>query len=177
MATPYGHALVGLSLLNLWYPKAIFSKGRQWLVYGLIALGASFPDLDFIPGLFLGQGGRFHHGFFHSVGIALGLGLITGIGLRLTRRGFSVVTITGLVLSLDLSHLVLDFFTEASKGFPLLWPFTEARFLSSISLFPRVERTWGHPDFWTQALFCFTVETFLLVPLWVTSWRRRPCPK
>jgi len=177
MATPYGHTLVGLSLLNFWYPQTAPSKRRDWFVYGLVILGASFPDLDFIPGLILGQWGRFHHGYFHSVGIAIGLGLITGVFVMLIQRGFPVIKIIGFVLCLDLSHLLLDFFTEAPKGFPLFWPFTEAKFLSDLPIFPRVERTRGHPELWRQALFCFTVETFLLVPLWVTSWRRRPLPK
>jgi membrane-bound metal-dependent hydrolase YbcI (DUF457 family) len=174
MATPYGHTLVGLSLLNLWYPQRGFSK-KNWLVYGAAILGASFPDLDFIPGLILGQGGRFHHGYFHSVGTAMGAALITGLAVILIPKRLPVIKTIGFVLCLDFSHLLLDFFTEAPKGFPLFWPFTEARLLADLPIFPRVERTWGHPEFWNQALFCFTVETFLFVPLWVTSWRR-PLP-
>jgi membrane-bound metal-dependent hydrolase YbcI (DUF457 family) len=176
MATPYGHTLVGLSLLNLWVPQGGITR-KNWIVYGLAILGASFPDLDFIPGLILGQGGRFHHGYFHSIGIAIGLGLIAGFSLIMHQGKFPIFRIMALALCLDLSHLLLDFFTEAPKGFPLFWPFTEAKFLSVVPILPRVERAWGHPDLWPQALFCFTVETFLLMPLWVVSWRRRPSPK
>lgn len=177
MATPYGHTLAGLSLLNLWCPEVAFSKRKGVLVYGLIALGASFPDLDFIPGLISGEAGRFHHGYSHSLGIALGMALITGILIQLIRPGSSFIKTGGLVLSLLLSHLLLDFITEAPKGFPLFWPFTENRFLSSITIFPRVERTWGHPEIWSQGLFCFFVESLLLLPLWLISWWRRPFPK
>lgn len=173
MATPYGHTLVGWSLFNLFYPEADFFKRKGAFVYGLIALGASFPDLDFIPGLILGEPSRFHHGFFHSVGAAAGMALIAGILITLIQPRNSLIKTGGFVLVLILSHLFLDFLTEAPKGFPLFWPFTENTFLSSISIFPRVERTWGHPEIWSQGIFCFFVESILLLPLWLISWWRR----
>ena len=173
MATPYGHTLAGLSLFNLWYPRTGFSQKKGAIVYGLVALGASFPDLDFIPGLILGQGGRFHHGYSHNLGFAIGVSLMAAILIKWICPGLTFIKTGGFVLCLILSHLFLDFFTEAPKGFPLFWPFTETKFLSSIPILPRVERSWGHPDLWRQGLFCLLVESFLLLPLWVISWRRR----
>jgi membrane-bound metal-dependent hydrolase YbcI (DUF457 family) len=170
MATPYGHTLVGLSLLNLWFPKS-FSQKRNGALFGWTVIGASLQDLDFIPGLLLGQGGRFHHGIFHSVGMGLAASLLLWILVGRNQGIHSLLKAGGLVLGLTFSHLLLDFFTEAPKGFPLFWPFTEASFLSPLSIFPRVERDWGHPHLWNQAWLCFWVETFLLVPLWIASWR------
>ncbi len=177
MATPYGHTLAGLSLFNLWYPRAGFSQKKGVLVYGLAALGASLPDLDFIPGLILGQGGRFHHGYSHSLGLAIGVSLMAGGLIKWIRPGLTFIKTSGFVCCLILSHLFLDYFTEAPKGFPLFWPFTENNFLSAIPILPRVERNWGNPDLWSQGLFCLLVESFLLLPLWVSSWRRRAFPK
>ncbi len=173
MATPYGHTLAGLSLYNLWYPRAHFSRGKALLVYGLVSLGASFPDLDFIPGLILGQGGRFHHGYSHSLGIVIMVSLIIGLLARMINPKGSFLKTGGFVLALGFSHLFLDFFTEAPRGFPLFWPFTEAKFLSDFPILPRVERALGHPDFLNHALLCFAVESLLLLPIWVVTRRKR----
>jgi membrane-bound metal-dependent hydrolase YbcI (DUF457 family) len=177
MATPYGHTLAGLSLLNLWYSRTGYSDKKGALVYGLVVLGASFPDLDFIPGLILGQAGRFHHGYFHSLGIAFSVSLIGAIFFKVIQPQGSFLKIGPLGLSLILSHLFLDYITEAPNGFPLFWPFTEAKFLSPIPVFPRVERTLGYPEIWSQGLLCFFVETILLLPFWLISLRRRPFSK
>lgn len=173
MATPYGHALVGLSLLNLWFPK-FSSEKRTWSLYGLIILGACLPDLDFIPGLLLGHGGRFHHGIFHSAGMAIVATLSVWIIVCGFQRNPHWLKIGGLIFCLTFSHLFLDFFTEAPKGFPLFWPFSEAPYLSPVPIFPRVERNWVYPQLWSQVRLCFLVETFLLVPLWMASWRVAP---
>ncbi len=177
MASPYGHALVGLSLFNLCYPRPVTSRINTWLLYGLVVLGALAPDLDFIPGLFLGNPGRFHHGFFHSLGTAVGLSLMAGFLIAFLGWTRSFLKTSGFIFILVFSHLFLDFFTEAPSGFPMFWPVSETYFLSSVPIFPRVLRTWGHPDFWTQALFCFSVESVLLIPLWIISWRRVIFPK
>lgn len=153
------------------------SKKRDWLVYGLVALGASFADMDFIPGLILGQAGRFHHSYFHSLGVAIGVALIARIFIKLIQPGSSFIKTGSFVFCLGLSHLLLDFFTEAPSGFPFFWPFTEKKFLSSIPIFPRVERAWGYLNLWSHDLSCLLVENFLLLPLWIISWRMRPFSK
>ena len=107
-------------------------------------------------------------------GLAIGVSLVAGGLIKWVRPGLTFFKTGGFVCCLILSHLFLDFFTEAPKGFPLFWPFTENNFLSSIPIFPRVERNWGNPDLWSQGLYCLLVESFLLLPLWVSSWRRRP---
>jgi inner membrane protein len=79
MSSPYGHSLIGLGLLNLCYPRWFASRGKTFLLYGLVVLGACLPDLDFLPGIFSENPGRFHHGPFHSLGLAVGLSLMTGL--------------------------------------------------------------------------------------------------
>jgi inner membrane protein len=173
MASPYGHALAGLTLLNLWLPQ-FPTEERSRSIYGWAVFGACLPDLDFIPGLLLGQGGRFHHGIIHSIGFAITVSMLLWIGIGLLQKNHNFLKIGGLILCLTFSHLLMDFFTEATKGFPLLWPFTEVPFLSPVLIFPRVERDWGHPQLWNQTWLCFWVETFLLVPLWIASLRCYP---
>jgi inner membrane protein len=177
MATPYGHTLAGLSLFNLWYSRTNLSNKKGVLVYGLIALIASFPDLDFIPGLILGQGERFHHGYSHSLGMVFTISLIVVILFKLIESEAPLLKTGGFVFSLILSHLFLDYITEAPKGFPLFWPFTETNALSSLPILPRVERNIANPEILSQALFCFSVESFLLLPLWAASLSRKDLRK
>jgi membrane-bound metal-dependent hydrolase YbcI (DUF457 family) len=177
MATPYGHTLVGLSLFNLWFSRDDLSKNKQFWIYGLIILGASLPDLDFIPGLFLGHGGRFHHGYFHSLGMAGLVSLALLFILRVWDGKANFLKLAALAFSLILSHLLLDYLTEAPRGFPFFWPFSDSHFLSPLTLFPRVERDLSKPYFLKQALFCFTVESFLFLPLWAASLGRKALGK
>lgn len=168
MASPYGHALMGLSLLNLWLPKwPLKKRARSICVWAI--LGACLSDLDFLPGLLLGQGGRFHHGIAHSIGFVLTFSLLVWFGIVLFQKSPDILKVGALIFSLTFSHLVLDYLTEAPKGFPLLWPFSESPFSSPWPIFPRVERNWLHPQLWGQIRLCFLVETFLMVPLWMVS--------
>jgi len=79
MASPYGHAIIGLSLLNLYYPRLPFTPKKNFGLYGLAALGACLPDLDFVPGIFLGNPSRFHHGISHSLGMAIILSVLASL--------------------------------------------------------------------------------------------------
>ncbi len=82
MSSPYGHGLVGLGLFHFCYPRWFASRRRTLLFYGLAVLGACAPDLDFLPGIFSGNPSQFHHGSFHSLGMAIGLSLATGLFLK-----------------------------------------------------------------------------------------------
>ncbi|MEW6187216.1 MAG: metal-dependent hydrolase [Thermodesulfobacteriota bacterium] len=176
MATPYGHALVGLSLLHLWFPQTGPSPKKTYILYGLAVLGAWAPDLDFIPGLFLGNPGRFHHGPFHSLSLAIGSALFIGLLIRFFSKIQSSIKIGSLVFALVFSHLLLDFFTEDPMppfGFPLFWPAAQTPFLSPLSIFPYVLRHPEHHEFWSHSFLSLAVESFILLPLLVLSWRKK----
>ena len=85
MSSPYGHSLIGLGLFHLCYPRWFASRGKTFLLYGLVVLGACLPDLDFLPGIFSRNPGWLHHGPFHSLGLAVGLSLMTGLFLMIKR--------------------------------------------------------------------------------------------
>ncbi len=176
MASPYGHALVGLGLFNLFYPRRVVSRTTKGLLYGLVILGACSPDLDFLPGLFLWNPGRFHHGPFHSLGMAVALSMIAGFLITFLGRAHSFIKTTGFIFILIFSHLVLDFITEDHKppfGFPLFWPLSETYYLSSRSILPFVERNFSNPAFWGQILRVFMVESLLFLPFFLLSRRLR----
>jgi len=174
MASPYGHALVGLSLFNLCYPRPVTSRINTWLLYGLVIVGALAPDLDFLPGLFLGNPSRFHHGPFHSLGTAVGLSLMAGFLITFLGRTRSFLKTSAFIFILVFSHLFLDFFTEDIKppyGFPLFWPASETYFISPWWFIPHVERNFILPHFWIQVFRVMLVESFLFLPLFFFSRR------
>jgi inner membrane protein len=166
LATPYGHALLGLSLLLIWMPNPRPQALKGWTRVGLFLLLAEAPDLDFLPGIIAGSPGRFHQGEFHSLGFALGLAL--GVGWAANwLRGYAFWPCGGVAFLLVFSHLALDFFTQDLRppfGFPIFWPLTAERFLSPIPIFPHVIRQFPHPEFWSRNLWAAGVETWILLP-------------
>ena len=178
MASPYGHALVGLGLFNLFYPRLAASRVKTWLLYGLVIVGALAPDLDFFPGLILGNPSRFHHGPFHSLGMAIGLSLTTVFLMAFFGRDRSFFKTGGFVFILICFHLFLDFFTEDLKppfGFPLFWPFSSTYFLSPWGFLPYVERNFSNPAIWSQILRVFLVESLLFLSFFFYSLKRKAC--
>jgi len=176
MSSPYGHSLVGLGLFHLYYPRWFASCGKTLLIYGLVILGACSPDLDFLPGIFVGNPSRFHHGYFHSLGMAMVLSLTVGFLLTIFRFRSSFGKTVGFVLTLVFSHFLLDFFTadfSPPYGFPLLWPFSETYFISPWPILPFVERDLTNPAFWDQAIRVFTVESLFFLPFFWLCWRLR----
>jgi membrane-bound metal-dependent hydrolase YbcI (DUF457 family) len=134
MATPVGHLLAGAAIGTLMsrgsnLPRAIF-------IGGLAAIAA---DFDFIPGILIGNPGRFHHAQSHSITFAVLVGLIAGLIARESRLRWGLLVGVGYA-----SHLILDGLTfddSAPHGIPILWPFMRDVFQSPITLFPNV--AWG----------------------------------
>jgi membrane-bound metal-dependent hydrolase YbcI (DUF457 family) len=174
MASPVAHTLLGFTLFNLWPFRSRGLQIRPWVLYGLVAAASLAPDLDFIPGLFLGDPNRFHQTVSHSLSMAFALALVFGAILRLRYTGSSWLKWSGLLLALIGSHLLLDFFTEDYRppiGFPLFWPFSETPRTSPLPIFPASVREFSRPDFWSQNAYVLLVEGCLLLPLWYASWK------
>lgn len=176
MATPFGHAMTGLTLYHLFRPAQPLSAKKSGVIYGLVILGACAPDLDFLPGLLFLDPGRFHHGLWHSLGAALLFSSAAGLGVRRFLGTSSFFKTGGFVFLLFFSHLFLDFFTEdpiPPFGFPLFWPLHQDPVISPLSLFPYVLRHPNHRDFWGHSFLSLAVEGFLLLPFFILSLRNR----
>ena len=135
-------------------------------------LAVLFPDLDFLPGLLIGQPSHFHQGPFHSLGLAVGLALAVGLILILIKRSSSIVPVAGFVFILILSHLVMDYLSEDNRppiGFPFFWPFLDQRVNSAVSIFPHAIRDITQPEFWGQNSLVFLVESLLLWPIYLAT--------
>lgn len=185
MATPLGHGLAGLCGSQLATP--VRHKYRWWwLLFALFAAVA--PDMDFLPGLLVGDMNRFHHGWSHTVVGAVVFGALSALLLkRFTDTPARLGLWSGGIYA---SHLLLDWLTydgRAPYGIPLFRPFTDAYFTSPVSVFGGVRH--GVPGdsmgtvlgdiFSAHNLTVVGIELALMLPLlaaasWLGRRRRRP---
>lgn len=81
------------------------TERRGWLVVGAL-LGAS-PDLDFLPGLLIGDAARFHHGVSHSLALALVVACLAWLVASRDRGPWALSAGSAYA-----SHLLLDALTH-----------------------------------------------------------------
>ncbi len=174
MPTPVAHGLAGLILYTL--PRSSPNLCREWPTFSLAAFAAAAADLDFLPGLLLGDPGRFHHGVSHSVGAALLFGVAMALIAPSTLAG-AYTRRALLWASLYGSHLVLDFFavdTTPPYGEPIFWPFSGQYFISPWTPFLDVKhgRSWEAFVNWENAR-AVLVEAGFFLPVWLgLLWAR-----
>lgn len=77
MPSPVGHSLADLCGYYL-APKCLFTERKKWLLLGSVFI-ANMADLDFIPGIILGDPRLFHHEGLHSITMIVVIGLISAI--------------------------------------------------------------------------------------------------
>jgi len=162
MPTPIGHTLLGMVMLKPFI--GIRPEIPVWRIYALIILGANFPDFDFFPGLLVGDINRYHQGISHSFTFALCFGLLSSIWYRWF--GVSRIRLIIIASLACCSHLFMDYFGYDARepfGMPLLWPFVEGHWSSSISLFSGVRHGVPGDDFVTFLLAVFSVENLFAV--------------
>lgn len=148
MPSPVAHGLAGLALAHFAIRNGfVATKWRFWVA--TLACAATAPDLDFVPGLVIGDAYRFHHGATHTVIAALPFGLIVGGAARLSgfREWRSLALLAGLAY---LSHLLFDVFTiETTEpyGMDLLWPFSDHAVRMPFHVFSDIRRDPAAPNF------------------------------
>jgi inner membrane protein len=97
---------------------------------------ANAPDLDFLAGLFLGQPALYHQGITHSLGLAIGVGLLLAALLRVWGESFG--HLFAFCFFAYSSHLILDMFGPDGRppyGIPLFWPISNMHLMSPVPLF------------------------------------------
>jgi hypothetical protein len=106
------------------------SWSRQLVVTEGLSL---LPDVDIVPGILLGDIGRFHNNLMSSLlaGLATALG-VGGLAWWRTGRGFKRWSLIALVCYY--MHLLMDYLTVGG-GIMLLWPFSWNRHVSPVTLF------------------------------------------
>ena len=161
MATPLGHYLVGLSITQGLARDSAERKQGLWL-----AVIACAPDLDVIPGFFVGRLGQFHHGISHSFAAAAIFSIFAWLFFSRRARVISL-SLSILLFLLYASHVVLDFVTldtGAPYGVPLFWPWSHDSYQSSWLLLPNVQHTRA-PLFGAHNLLLLVQESLVFLPL------------
>jgi len=127
-------------------PRRVF-----WVFALLIAVNAA--DLDFLPGILIGDPERFHHGPTHSLFAAAIFGLIAaGVAPML---GVAAYRFGALMTVAYLSHLALDAWsidTSPTQGMTILWPFSSAPLQLPVSVFLDIQRDDSHRTFFVSLL-------------------------
>jgi membrane-bound metal-dependent hydrolase YbcI (DUF457 family) len=107
---------------------------------GLLAAAvvlANGPDIDFLPGLLIGQPGAFHRGFTHTLGAAVLVGMTIWLVSRLMgRRARSTWRVSCWATAVYASHLLVDFVTMDSHppyGARFLWPLSDSYYLAPVT--------------------------------------------
>ena len=142
MPSPILHTAAGLSMALLIRPRNA-SRLQTSVLCATAAVVSSLPDLDYLPGLAIGQLNAFHQGPTHSLIAVIAAALVLSaipplrrlVGIPSPSRFFAFSW------SLLLLHLLLDIFTADYRppiGIPLLWPFSSTPVHASFSpfLFP-----------------------------------------
>ena len=178
MPSPIAHTAASFAIYRIYagrWPQMnivqVASLPRLLIITTIFSL---VPDLDFAFGLLLGDFDQFHNGVTHSLfsGLlfALGIAIIAWLSGRANFKRWFVLAL----LCYEL-HVIMDFFT-VGRGVPLLWPFSEARYIPTLKLFYGLHRS----DGWLSVRHLWTLITesafaFLVVVL--TNWATRGLSK
>jgi len=143
MCTPIGHSMFGFITYYFWEKVNIKNIDPKKLFIFVIL--ANLPDVDFIPGLILGDPNRFHHVISHSVIFLVVVAFLLGkFDFVCEKKGyFKKVSILSFLL---LGHMLIDFFTVDTReplGIDLFWPYPRY-FISPFPVFPSFNRRFSH---------------------------------
>jgi membrane-bound metal-dependent hydrolase YbcI (DUF457 family) len=171
MPTPVGHAIGGLAV----YFSAKGRPIREDLPFVAVCAGVSLlPDLDFAIGPFAGK--SYHHTFTHSLGFTILFAFVTYLACRFLGRP-KPIRDAGVLAMVYLSHILLDMLGEDKTspfGVQLLWPFSEAYYISPFPIFDEVWRGTLDRLFGLHNWLAVAKEVLILGPIvvLVSRWRR-----
>lgn len=186
MPSPLGHTLAGLAVGIATDPKTAAGRRpfRAYLTsYAILcAFLAAAPDLDLL--LHRRIIWNFHrtatHSLFAVAAVFIVTALVTG---EVTRRPRRWINATTFALAWA-SHLLMDWLgADPSRpaGLQLLWPFSDAYFISGFDYFPATERDTKVAHFLIQNARAATVEmlaggVLLAIALYASSRRGAQAP-
>jgi inner membrane protein len=170
MPTPVGHSLMGYIIYGI---SSRSVEGTQRRLIPLYLLAANAADLDFLPGLLVGDANRYHHRVSHSIGFAIIFALVFSLFPVLLKRDVSWRWRNfAIPFCLYCSHIGLDYFAT-DGGFPygvaVFWPVSAEFYISPIALFADIRRSPFSIDFFPSLfslhnLWAVSIEVLLLLP-------------
>jgi hypothetical protein len=119
-----------------------------------------------------------HSQFTHSIGMAIGVGLVALAWLRSRGRSGALALAAGICAAYA-SHILLDWLGQDATpplGITALWPFDSAYYLSGANVFLGISREpWRPGAAWHDAA-AIVREVFLIGPFALAAWwlGRRP---
>jgi membrane-bound metal-dependent hydrolase YbcI (DUF457 family) len=162
MPSPLAHALTGVALYAGLAPPG--APARDWRPWALAAFAAVAADLDFLPGLLAGHPSRYHHWATHSLVAVLAFTAL--VAPRATAALGALPRRAAILGAAYGSHLVLDFLAvdrTVPQGIPLLWPLSDAVFISPVPIFTDIH----HGASWQAFVNWHNVGAVLDEALWV----------
>jgi membrane-bound metal-dependent hydrolase YbcI (DUF457 family) len=121
MALCFAHSAAGYLVYEAVRPAGPHRLGL--LAASVLLAGA--PDLDFVPGIVLGQPGMWHRGSTHTILAAVVVGAAVALGVRVFRRGSPALAAGLWAAAAYGTHLVVDCITADPRppyGVQLFWP-------------------------------------------------------
>jgi inner membrane protein len=172
MMASIGHLAVGLLAGRLHGGADTTPRASAGTLLAFAAL-AELPDAD-VLGVALGfpdVGACGHRGASHSFFLAVAIGILAATLAR--RFGWPVVRTAVAVTLTVASHGILDACGEGGRGIPLLWPLSDARFMSPWRVLPDAPR--GLKMFSRPGMLDLAVEFAVFFPLTAFAlWPSRP---
>jgi inner membrane protein len=132
--------------------------GSPWPALGACLFAANAPDLDFLPGLLVGDLGRFHHGPSHSIVSAILFGLLATVVFPFARTyAFAIGSLN------YLAHVLLDFLIDDPSqpyGVPLFWPFSNEYYMAPVTVFQKFDYS---PESASLIATLFSIDNFVAI--------------
>lgn len=165
MATPVAHSLIGVGTYLALNDKI---QIKNWKIILLYVLAANAADMDFSPGLLVGDVAAFHHRESHSLGFSVLFALIVGLWVRYAQKKKDFKKPLIISFFLYLTHIVIDFFTfdkNLPYGSKLFWPFSNKYFISPAPIFYEVLRENFSVLFGRHNLIGMAIELGIFLPI------------
>lgn len=153
MPSPLAHVVVGAWLGRTCASRMVrrgYSSPPPGLATFAGVIFSLLPDADAVPGVLIGEVGRWHNGWTHSILAWAFVGFWVWLGAALLRRDDRRFWLHTSVVAMGL-HLAMDFVT-VSRGLMLAWPFSRARVQIPWALFYGLrysEGWWSFHHVWT----------------------------
>lgn len=125
MSSPVGHSLAGYVIAS-YRERSLKPYDIKNLFFYIFMANA--PDLDFIPGMLVGQPNLYHHGISHSLGAGILVAALVAFLIGIKRKG-RLKRDFFYLLTIYVSHLLLDLISIDGRpllGIPFFWPLSEA---------------------------------------------------
>jgi membrane-bound metal-dependent hydrolase YbcI (DUF457 family) len=139
MPSPIAHSLFGICLGASSKKEVINIFQNNYLNYLLIIIISVIPDLDVIPGFFVGLPAKYHHGLSHSFFSAIIFGLLFSYLIYIFKKKYFFARFLFFTIIYSF-HIIFDLFSVDTGevngfGMPIFFPFSSFLYRSSVSLF------------------------------------------